>query len=129
MACFWNGILRALRRDPEGQRRMGSPRTPTQLVEAFHQRNVATEGLRWQGEELQQEQLRENVEWVRDYDARLVTQGHLTSACDPFLCLLAHVCACRVEHVYDRHTIVYEPARSVLARTVYHFRSSRSHFQ
>lgn len=132
MTCFWDAILRQLRGDSEGARLLcggagaALPRTPSDLVATFKRRNVATAGLAWQGQELTSQQLEENQEWVRDYVIRDIGGGHLTSACDPFFCLLAHLARVRVEHAYTGHTVMYQPGGGPVRR-VYRFRSSRGH--
>ena len=61
----------------------------------------------WQGEPLTKQQQRENMEWVHGTHISEVTNGHYTSAMDPFLCLLCEVLQMPVVNMYNGTKIVY----------------------
>ena len=81
---------------------------PELFVQALKQKNRQTPHVRWQGQLPTPQQLRENEEWVRDYNVNGIRGGHLTSA-DPFMYLMSDVLQVRIEHTYQGHKIVFEP--------------------
>lgn len=125
MACFWQGILERLTPD---ERQTCGP-GPNELKSYFKRANQPSRRCKWQGSLRTDNELREAVEWIRS-DTAGVNQGHDTSTCDPYLCLLVELLGVDVVHHYCGSTIRYEFARgdtSVVPRTLV-FRSDRGHF-
>ena len=118
MSCFWDGILKATQ----------SPLTPDGLLRWFRAHNRPTVRVLWQGKPLSAQQIKENVEWINSTTA--VGDGHLTSTCDPFLCLLTELHECDIVHMYIGTPIRYEFARSFRGRPIktFRFKSDRGHF-
>ena len=118
MSCFWDGILKAT----------GSPLTPTALLKWFRAHNRPTTRVLWQGKPLSAAQVKENVAWIEA--TTHVGDGHLTSTCDPFLCLLTELYECDIVHLYMGHPVRYEFARSFRGRPIrtFRFQSDRGHF-
>ena len=121
MACFWQGILRTL--TPEERTSLGS--TPDQLRASLKQRNRRPARCRWQGSVLSEQELGELETWIRE-DVHPTHDGHDTSTCDPYLCLLVELLCVDIEHNFNGHRVQYSfsdrPARTL------HFRSNRGHF-
>ena len=85
----------------------------------------------WQGQPLRDQELKENFEWIRDYNANGIGGGHLTSPCCPFFVLLSHLLSVRIihnmsDHRGRTHRIVIEP-RSTRVRYDIVVHSSRGH--
>lgn len=124
MACFWNGILSALPPPVRSRWQANSARDIQQylLVRRTHLRR----GCRWQGRELPPREIEEAIAWIAGDAATPVDAGHLTSSCDPWLCLLAVLTKCRVRHAYAGTVLLYEPLAEACGEL--RFASSRSHF-
>lgn len=122
MTCFWNAILRNLRSNNDEI--FSGVKTPTQLVNTFKEKNKQTPNVFWQGKKLSKDELKENYTWIKDYDVRKIRNGHLTSACDPFFCLLASLLNINIKHNYAGHHIMYTVPNS---KKTWNFTSSRSH--
>lgn len=141
MTCFWDGILQALEAD--GNLRAELQLTgPASLVACFKAKNTVpqrktTDGhvitsVLWQGQPISKAEMRENLKHVRDYEGP--GDGHLTSACDPFLILLSHLTDRDVEHKLQApagkgtHTIRYRNVFNHSGRA-YRFSSNLGHFR
>lgn len=132
MTCVWKGLLQAL--SPEFKQRHGVS-SPLSLVR-FCQ-SIASEDLfersgqpavLHQGKPLSRKMIEESVEWIREYDASGIGNGHLMSTCDPFLLLLVAHCSCSIEHIYNkRHRVLYESPFNH-ARLWLVFQSDGGHF-
>ena len=125
MTCFWDGILTHLR--PDERRHMGSDAAG--LKEYFARQNRLASRCMWQGSMMRPQQLQEHVSWIRD-DTTPVSQGHDTSTCDPYLCLLVDLLGVDVVHNYAGSPIHYMFARvnrDTPVRTL-RFRSNHGHF-
>ena len=125
MSCFWQGILARL--TPAERERMGP--TPARLKEWLRANNRPSHRCLWQGELRSEAEIREAEEWIRTDESR-VQDGHDTSTCDPYLCLLVELLAVDVVHAYMGTEIRYTFARgnpAVQVRTL-RFRSDRGHF-
>lgn len=128
MSCFWDGLIGALSR-----RQLIRPGTrPRQLTEWLKAHNRLTVGVRWQGEELSDQLLRENYERIRTHDPNDV-DGYLTGSCDPFLLLVAHLFRIDIEHQmmgYDgRYTpLLYSADDDKCTLDRLRFQSNMGHF-
>jgi hypothetical protein len=91
MTCVWDALIRGIHKDEVTRRAIGNYAGPRELVCLLKKANCKTTGVRWQAEELSERQLEENFEWVRDYDAGGITNGHLTSTADPFVLLICYL--------------------------------------
>jgi hypothetical protein len=125
MSCFWEGILSRL--NPEEHATMGPG--PAELKRYFKLHNRQARRCMWQGELLTDELLREMQTWIED-DATPVQQGHDTSTCDPWLCLLVELLGVDVVHEYMGSTVRYTFARTNRGQAIrtLRFASNRGHF-
>lgn len=140
MSCFWDAILQAI--GPSLKKREGISSPPTLLAyfkrtNAYPERVVElTPGsmtveptVLWQGRALTEKQMAENLKWIEEYNPANVTNGHLTSVCDPFLILLAHDTDVDIEHKYlDKHAIRYT-SNFNHAKRLLRFQSNSGHFR
>ena len=125
MSCFWNGILYSL--NNEEKARMGiSSMSAKDLIRAFKELNTPTLLCRVQGERLSRKAIHENCTWIKDYDVNQYNSGHMTSTCDPFLCLLCEILKVEIRHVYVNKPVIYsiEGYKRVIV-----YKSSRTHFE
>ncbi len=101
MSCFWDTIIQNL--PPEMMHR---PPTPRELMVFFKERNGPTPHVHWQGQPLTAQQQRENQQWVAE-EPVTPHAGHLTSICDPFLCLLCEMLRSDIRNDYNGTPIQY----------------------
>lgn len=130
MACFWKGQMKELKKK---QAQVSVPpslelrRDPVLYAQTLIDLNTLTKGMRFNGEVLSKQQLQENFAAVEAYQPSRVREGYLCAFCEPFLCLLSHICKARVIHQYNGHKATYEP-KNVESSTELLFQSSTSHF-
>jgi len=99
--------------------------SPLSLIKALQRHNITTRGIRHNGILLSRRQQCENFAWIKNYE-ETGNDGHLTSCCDPFLCLLAYRLKWSIKIDYQNKVNVIE-ASDVFSRVV-NFKASRTHF-
>ena len=127
MTCFWTGIVSSLTSEDVGL--LGNPPTHDlpALIRRFQELAVDSGlNITWQGTDLTVLEIKEHKEAIREYITSNIGNGHLTSSCDPFLCLLADVLECRIQFRYINTMIVFETKKTV--RKIIQFAASDSHF-
>lgn len=123
MTCFWNALIHKIKReDLRTFLGIGQP-NPLRLFEALRKQNVETVGMKWQGEELSPQFLKENVEYIRGYDVPLHA-GTDCGSCNPFLLLVGHLLRIRIINTYMGHETIYDPPRP---RYTIHLRNNKRH--
>lgn len=115
MTCVWNSLIAGLR-DEDLTRVLGVRKAQAQVhphlfVEGLKKVNRPTMGVRWQGGLLTSKELKENKEWIDNYNVAGIQNGHLTSSSDPFMHLVAEVFQVSIRHNYRGHEIRFDPAR------------------
>ena len=124
MTCFWDGILHAMR--PDERRHFGPGPGDLKAFMILHNR-PATNCL-WQHQPMRDQEHREHVEWIRD-DTVPVANGHDTSTCDPYLCLLVELLGVDISHNYNGTPVSYTFKRTGrLPVRVLRFCSNAAHF-
>jgi hypothetical protein len=128
MTCFWTGIVSAL--TSEDLIILGNPQTHD--ISAFIRRlqDVATTAeydILWQSNQLTMLEIKEHKEAIKDYNIANIGQGHWTSSCDPFLCLLTDILHIKIEFRYMKQLIVFESNKQPHRKTL-QFAASNSHF-
>jgi hypothetical protein len=108
MTCFWTGILTMLSQESiQSVFKCNNRLSPSQLVTLFKQYNTATEDVLWNGNVLGQQELKENVESIKEYDVKTLNNGYLCSCCEPFLLLLCQLFRVNVHHNFNGVMIKY----------------------
>ena len=113
MTCVWDSLIAGVR-DADMQRVLSLSKRqaqtrPEMFVEALKRHNRPTPHVRWQGTHLREQELKENQEWVRDYNVGAIRGGHDTSASDPFFYLVSDLFGVEIQHAYRGHNIRFEP--------------------
>lgn len=131
MTCFWDGILQGL--DDEDYNILSIKRERNKhimihkLINSF--KNIIDThsiNIRWQNDNLLKSEINEIKEAVKNYDIKKINQGHFTSSCDPFLCILSSFLKYKIHFNYVNHNIVFEPVQHI-KKEIY-FKASRGHF-
>ena len=122
MTCFWDGILNALKDDDWSYIQMNPiippklrPPSNTRNVRAFIAwlKNIAAAlhhdiiPISWQSKVLTSKFCTEVFESITNYDINGIGGGHLTSCCDPFMCLICYIFRVCIEHNYNGHMVIY----------------------
>lgn len=113
MTCVWNSLIAGLR-DEDMRRVLSVNKSQAQaqphlFVDGLKRVNRPTPNVRWQGQPLTSQELKENTEWIRDYNAAGIGGGHLTSSSDPFMHLVSEVFGVSIRHNYQGHEIRFDP--------------------
>jgi hypothetical protein len=134
MSCFWQGVTQALAK--AGLLRHNP--SPAEFSKFLRDNNALTPGVQWQGAALPDQVLQENFERVASCDGRQnsneITNGYLTSSCDPFLLLVSHLFEVDITHeiegsaAWARGTIHYRAKADRSAVHHLRFGSSTGHF-
>lgn len=128
MTCVWDSLISSIP-DEEMRRVLGVEKSrmhPRRFVEALQARNRRTSGVLWQGHVLREQEMKENREWIGDYNVAGINGGHNTSAADPFLCLICDLFGAAITHNYCGHIIRFSPAGGAPRFTI-HVVSNTSH--
>lgn len=125
MTCFWTGILHQLTNADLMTIGLSDKSSNQNLVNQLKARVTKTTGVLWNGSELSDKELEENLEHIRDFNVNSINHGYLCSSCDPFLLLLAKLLNVNIHHTFLRASINYSVTNPT--KTL-HFASNQSHF-
>lgn len=113
MTCFWNGLLSRLSiRDINKclNVNLGDKPDPKTFVNLLKTNITYTPDVKC-GEygdiTLSRKALEENFEWISNYNADGVYNGHDCSTCDPFLLLISQLFTIDIFHNYNKSFIKY----------------------
>ena len=127
MTCVWNSLMRNIKKDNITLQTLGQYRTAIDFVKSLKRKNRMIEGMKWQGAVVGKKQQQENYDWIKEYNERLIGNGHMTSSADPFIMLVAHLLSIQVILTLNGHRIVITPPGRV--RYTIQMRGSRGHMQ
>ena len=125
MTCFWDGLIRGLGYDEINKVLSIDNINPHTFSEALKKHNLITENVRWNGEDLIENQLKENFDSIEDFDLNTVIQGYLCSTFDPFIFLVCELFELKIIHRYVNVNLEYSVSNP---KRILNFVSSRSHF-
>ena len=113
MTCVWDSLIAGvndadMHRVLSLDKRQAQAR-PEHFVNALKQLNRPTPNVRWQGIHLREQELKENQEWIRDYNTNAIRNGHDTSASDPFFYLISELFDIGIVHSFRGHDIRFDP--------------------
>ena len=121
MTCFWDGILKSLNEN-EYTRLGVSDKTPQALLNAFKQVAQTATSVKWQGQTVTVQLLRESQDVVQKY---CIQDGHLTGAFDPFMIVLADVLQNNITFHFNGTIISYSVENPNRTLT---YKATTSHF-
>ena len=123
MSCFWQAIYKRLNATELASLRI-MHQTPIMLIRSLQRANIRTRGIKHNGKLVTEKQAEEHFMWIKDYKDS-GNDGHETSSCDPFLCLLVYKFKWFVRLNYDGNMNTIEPG--VPWSRVINLNASRSH--
>ncbi len=125
MTCFWDGILSKLTDDDFKNLKTKKPNNTNFVVLLKNNNTKETKDIKWNGETLTDNQIKENYEHIKDFDEKSIKKGYLCSTCDPFLILVCKLFNVNIYHNYCGNLMKYEIANP--NRTL-QFKSNKGHF-
>ena len=131
MTCFWNAIISRLNKEDYDLLKVRPIRRSVTDIKFFiHHLKLKVKDsdfdIKWQNKNLNKQEKEELKVFIKDYNIDGINKGHLTSSCDPFLCLLTDLLKCRIEFNYRKNMIIFESNK--LIRKVIRFNGSSNHF-
>ena len=90
MTCFWDSILTCLKPDDYKFANIGRGNR-THFITQIKLRNRPMTSIKWQGSHLKEQEIKEHMEAIKDYNINGIGSGHLTSTCDSFLLLICEL--------------------------------------
>ena len=124
MTCFWDGILQSLNNDEKNILNLKDNNIYS-LIEILKEKNCEIRNIKWQESELSKQLIKENIEFIKDYNKDSAKNGYLCSTCDPFLLLLSFLLNTDIIHNYNGNVINYKYEKSLKKK---YFKSNKSHF-
>lgn len=125
MTCFWDSILTCLNDDDYRFANIGKG-NHKHFITQLKLRNRPMESIQWQREKLREQEIKEHMEAIKDYNINGIHSGHLTSICDSFLLLICELFHINIIHRYLNINISYSHPNP---RKTFKFNSNKGHFQ
>ena len=125
MTCFWDSILASLNKDDFKILGHGAKLNRVNFIQDLKNKNTLI-STKWCGKELKDQEKKEHFAAIECYNIKGIAQGHLTSICDSFLLLIAHLYKVNIKHKYLDTDITYSVKES---RKTLSFKSNKGHFQ
>ena len=126
MSCFWDAIRASLTNKELEFMGVKKNSPPIEIIKAFQKHNRPCLSVLWNNQRLSRNNLRENFKWVCEYKES-GTNGHMTSTCDPFLCLIVELFCVKIQHKYLNNLITYTHSCQKHVRSI-NYNSNKGHF-
>lgn len=126
MTCFWDGILKSLKKDDMDYVGYKKSKTPKDFILFLKKNKKKMNNVLWQNNILRDQELKEHLVWIDEYNIKTITNGHFTSVCDPFLLLICELFCVNIKHHYNKNTIIYNNKQK--SRKTLIFSSNNGHF-
>jgi len=126
MTCFWDGILKSLKKEDLQYCNYKEPKNPKNFIIFLKKNKKEMNNVLWQNNTLKKQEIKEYLDWIDEYDVNDIPNGHLTSICDPFLLLICELFSVNIKHQYNKYTILYKNKNK--SRKTLIFSSNNGHF-
>ena len=126
MTCFWNGILKSLKKEDFDFIGYDMITDPLHFIHFLKKNKKNMTNIKWQGSYIKEKEIDEYIQWIDCYDINNIYNGHLTSVCDPFLLLISELFCVNIIHYYNDIEIHYNNMKKTRKTLI--FSSSDSHF-
>jgi len=125
MTCFWDGIMRSLNQNDFEL--INEKKTNNfEFIKMLKRRKIPMTNVLWENQNLSDNEIKEHLSAIDEYDINGIPGGHLTSSCDSFLLLICELFKVNIEHMYMIHTIKYTNTKEV--RETLYYSSNDKHF-
>ena len=125
MTCFWDGVMKSLNKndfDLINEKKSSH----IELITMLKRRKTPMINVLWENKKLSENEIKEHLSAIDEYDVNGIPGGHLTSSCDSFLLLICELFKVNIEHMYMIHTIKYSNTKE--ARKTLYYSSNNKHF-
>lgn len=102
--------------------------TPVHFVNLLKQNAIITDNVLWNGQELKELELTENLERIKELNIKSIQRGYDCSACDPFLLLICQLFHVKIHHKFHRVMMKYYPKDTNEKTKIINFGSNKGHF-
>jgi len=126
MTCFWNGILKSLKKEDFDFVKYNNVKNPVNFIKFLKKNKIEMNNVLWQNNKLKKQEIKEYLTWIDDYDINGIKNGHLTSVCDPFLLLICELFNVNIKHHYNKCVVVYVNENKTRKTLI--FSSNNEHF-
>lgn len=126
MTCFWDGILKSLKKDDFDFVNYKYNKSLKNFIIFLKENKKRMNNVLWQNQSLKNQEIDEYLLWIKEYNINNISNGHLTSVCDPFLLLICELFCVNIKHQYNNCTITYKNINKVRKTLV--FSSNNGHF-
>jgi hypothetical protein len=126
MTCFWDGIIKSLKKEDFDYVKFDKSKSPVNLINFLKKNNKKMINVLWQNNILREQEMEEHLSWINEYNINDISNGHLTSICDPFLLLICELFCVNIKHQYNKYCIMYVNKNK--ARKTLIFSSNNGHF-
>ena len=125
MTCFWDGVMKSLNKN-DFDLINETKSNNTELIQMLKRRKIPMINVLWENQKLSENEIKEHLLAIDEYDINGIPGGHLTSSCDSFLLLICELFKVNIEHMYMIHTIKYSNTKEV--RKTLYYSSNDKHF-
>ncbi len=128
MTCFWDGILNGLQMTDLNLYDI-SNKNKEAFITFLKSKNSHElfKKVRWNGFLLKEQEIKEHIEMIKNYNIKGIYNGHLTSTCDSFLLLITSLFKLNIYHRYLSCLIRYQYDGD--QRGIINVSSNRGHFR
>ena len=125
MTCFWDCIMRSLNQNYFEL--INEKKTNNfEFIKMLKRRKIPMTNVMWENQNLSDNEIKEHLLAIDEYDINGIPGGNLTSSCDSFLLLICELFKVNIEHMYMIHTIKYTNTKEV--RKTLYYSSNDKHF-
>jgi len=125
MTCFWDGVMKSLNKndfDLINEKKSSN----SELIAMLKRRKIHMINVLWENQKLSENEIKEHLLAIDEYDTNGIPGGHLTSSCDSFLLLICELFNVNIEHMYMINTIKYNNTKET--RKTLYYSSNNKHF-
>ena len=127
MTCVPDSLIRKL--NTNEFQVIGLNRKPDaqDFIQALQEYNTKTENVTCQGVKLREQELKENMESIKNIDLNRLNKGYLCSSCDPLLLLYCELFNVSIDLNFNGTNVNYHNTKE--SKRTIRFSNSSSHFQ
>tara|TARA_B100000795_G_scaffold19451_2_gene12934 strand:+ start:97 stop:492 length:396 start_codon:yes stop_codon:yes gene_type:complete len=125
MTCFWDGIMKSLNKN-DFDLINETKNNNIEFIKMLKRRKTKMINVLWENQKLSENEMKEHILAIEEYDLHGIPGGHLTSSCDSFLLLICELFLVNIEHMYMINTIKYTNTKEV-RKTIF-YSSNNKHF-
>ena len=126
MTCVPNSLISKLKKEDYKLINLESKPNAKQFMEEIKKNNRKTYNVTWQGYKLNEKELSENIERIKNIELNKIGSGYLCSSCDPLLLLYCEIFFVGIDLNFNGIPLQYRNVK--YNDRVLKFSASSSHF-